>query len=164
VNLAPNDVIVIDGTTPERREVVTVLAIAGPSAPTQAVTVTLAVPLAVAHAQGTIVRTASIAPAGAIDAIGTDAISGDTTMLLATATTLTAPGFVSIDDGVTNTEYHWLAPYVVTSDPDGFYRLPPLSRVAQITLEAQQAPYTSVPRTVSLSYSVREQFVDLVVT
>lgn len=165
VNLAAGDTIVIDDSDPGLREVVTVTAVTGPSSPTQPVMVTFAFPLAVAHARGVVVRKATISVTGTTDAIDTNAIAGDATVLLGSATTLSVAGFVSIDGGgATATEYHWLTPYSVSSDSDGYYRMPPLSRVAQLSIEADQAPYTAVPQTLSPNYAVREQIVDLVVT
>lgn len=168
VNLMAGDTIVIDDADPAYpglREVLTITSMTGPSSPVQPVTATLAFPLAVAHARGAVVRKATVAVLGPSDAISTDAVAGDVTVLLSSATTLSAAGFVSITGGGPVTaEYHWLSPYTVTSDSDGYYRMPPLSRVAQVTLEGEKAPYTSVPQTLSPNYAVREQLVDLVMT
>ncbi len=164
VGIVAGDVIVLDDGDPERREVLTVSSISGPSDPLQPATLTLAFPLAVPHARGVIVRHATVTPLGATDSVNVDAIVGDTTVLLASANTLGAATFVAVDGGTAGTEYHWLTPYTVTSDAAGYYRLPPMSRVAQLSVQAELAPYTSVPRTLSPTYTVREQSVDLLVT
>ena len=160
-NLSVGDVVAIDEVDAERREHLVIAAIDGATSPAQAATLTLAYPLAVSHARGCTVRTATVSAPGPARALAIDAIAGDTTLLCASVAGLSAPTFVEIDaGGGSEKEYHWLRPYIVTSDANGDYQLPPMSRVAQITVEAHHPPDPAVSRTVAPLYPAREQYLD----
>jgi hypothetical protein len=72
---------------------------------------------------------------------------------------------IEIDDGTGDPEYHTLTLYRATSDADGQWRLPPLSRVSQVQLTASHATATPPqPWNASVEYPRREQRIDVVFT
>lgn len=164
IGIGAGSTLAIDESDDERLEILPLATVTGSTNPTQAATATLVHPLARSHARNARVRQVTITvPGGApVDGIGIDAIAGDTTLLLTSGSTLGAATFVQISGGGA-TEYHKWSAYTVTSNGAGYYRLPPLSRVAQVTIEAQHPLLTSLPLTISPNYAVREQVVDLLV-
>jgi hypothetical protein len=163
LGLNPSGIVMIDDGDPGLLELVRITAITGASDPALPATIAVAHPLARSHSMRAVVRPVAIALQAPMDTLAVDAITGDTTLLLASSNTLGGPAFVEVSGGPNGLEYHALTPYTTTSNADGYYRLPPLSRVAQLSLEAQQLPFVPVPRTISPNYSVREQIVDLIV-
>jgi len=67
---------------------------------------------------------------------------------------------VSIDDGVLAIEYHSVSYFTATTVAGGFYRLPPLSRVAQLNLQANNGTL-SPPLTFVPDYADEENKVDI---
>jgi hypothetical protein len=159
-NVSVGDVIAIDEGDINRREHLVVTAIEGASSPAQPAIVTLAHPLAVSHARGAVVRKAIVSDQGPTRAVSVDAIPGDVTLFCASIVGMTTPTFVEISGGSSEKEYHWLRPYDVASDANGDYQLPPISRVAQIAIEAQHPPDEAVVYTVGPLYPAREQYVN----
>jgi hypothetical protein len=157
--VAPN-VLGIDVGDPDRAEWVAIKSIAGATSDALPATVTLEHQLARTHAAGAPAHGIAVGAPTASRALGVAAIRGDTT-LFTTALGALASGTVEIDDGVAPPEYHRLARYEATSDADGQWRLPPLSRVAQLTIVATHAVNTTPIRTVTLEYPRREQRLDL---
>ncbi len=123
-------------------------------------TITLAHPLAVAHASGTIVQKAAISSPGPTRAFAVDAIVGDSTVFCTSVAGLGTTTILEVSGGPSEKEYHLLRPYSVTSDMNGDYQLPPLSRVAQVTVEAQHAPDPSIVQTIGPAYPAYEQYVN----
>jgi hypothetical protein len=161
--LAANDVLGIDEMHPSRAEWVVVQSIAGAVSDAEPAVATLAFPLARSHAAGAAAHpTVVSAPAGA-QPLALAAIAGDTTLLLAGLGGITSSA-VEIFGGVAKPEYHLLSLYEIVTDTAGQWRLPPLSRVVQLTLTATHAIFTSLPRTVTVEYPRREQRLDLAFT
>jgi hypothetical protein len=70
---------------------------------------------------------------------------------------------VEVTGGTAAAEYHWAAVYSITSDPDGYYRLPPVHRIAQIQLHADNAAEpTPLTLPVTLDWGRSELVLDLV--
>jgi len=67
---------------------------------------------------------------------------------------------VEIDDGVAPPEYHLVAQFSTTTDADGFYRLPPLNRVGQLELTADDGVAPAVRQTVIPNYELIQNTVD----
>ena len=59
-------------------------------------------------------------------------------MFLDALTGLAATNQIEIAGGPQPDEYHNLLSFAVTSDADGYYRLPPLNRVAQLEIHAEK--------------------------
>jgi hypothetical protein len=66
-------------------------------------------------------------------------------------------GVVEIGGGVEPIEYQTATQYTTTSDADGFYRLPPLSRVASVKLQTPALTLVMSP-----DYGRHDNLVDLV--
>jgi len=74
---------------------------------------------------------------------------------------------VRISGGAVPDEYHSLSRFSVTSDADGYYRLPPLSRVALVKLSARKkiGPQTfAAELEFRPDYALRENRLDLTLT
>jgi hypothetical protein len=136
VNLAAGDIVVLDESDPERTELLVVQAVVGASTDVQPATVTLAYPTALAHVAGTLVRRVTPQPAGANNQLTRDCIAGDTCAFLDGLADLAAAAAVELTGGGGAAEYHLVRRFNATSDADGYYRLPPLARVAQVELRA----------------------------
>ena len=81
-------------------------------------------------------------PPGADRLFATDAIAGDTTIFVNSLAGLITANQVEVSGGAPVNEYHNLQRYHATSNADGYYRLPLLSRVAQVRLEASDGVHT----------------------
>jgi hypothetical protein len=158
--LAANGVLGLDEADPSRAEWIVVQSIAGAVNATEPAMATLAFPLARSHAAGAVAHPIAVsAPIGA-QPLALEAIAGDTTLLLGGLGGITSSA-VEIVGGIATPEYHRLALYETVTDIDGQWQLPPLSRVAQLTLTATHATFTSPPRTVTVGYPQPEQRLDL---
>lgn len=159
--IAANPVLGIDRPDAERVEHVVVTAV-DPSVPvTAAGTATLAYPLALAHAAGAPVVPVTPVPAGGTVNLALDAIAGDTSLILASMAGLGAPVPVEIS-GSGVREFHSAAPPIATTNGEGFYRLPPIARVAQLRMRFDFGALAPEFEIVALDYSAREQRVDVV--
>jgi len=159
--LAAGNVLIIAGDRPERVEFVQIASF--PS--TLPATVSLGQPLSFDHAAGTRVARASWLAPGASAALAQAARAADPTLLLASLMGLTAPTEAALSLGGASPPpfaWHRIAPYAVTSDGNGDYRLPPLSRVGQLTLRASAAGLTDVDVDVVPDYASGTMRVDLV--
>lgn len=160
VAIAAPNVLGIDVGDPDRAEWVVIKGIVGATSDTLPATVTLEYPLARTHAAGAPAFGVTVGAPSTSRALDVAAIRGDTT-LFTTALGAVPPGTVEVDDGVAPPEYHRLARYETTSDADGQWRLPPLARVAQLTIAATHAVNTTPVRTVTPEYPRRAQRLDL---
>jgi len=161
VGLAATNLIALDEGNADRAERVRVIAVVGAVSPLQPATITLDFPLAHPHRRGTIARRVNALAPGADVGLTLDAIPGDATAFLPAAGFPTGVA-VEVLGGAAGVEYHRLLRYQASSDADGYYRLPPISRIAQLTLQAQHAPFAPVAVTTSVNYTVRERHVDFV--
>ncbi|TGD76185.1 hypothetical protein E4634_01155 [Mangrovimicrobium sediminis] len=134
VNLAPGQLLAIEPGDPERVEYLEITQVDGASTDTQPATITLAYPLRREHALGGVaVRVVAQAP-GASNNLARHGIAGDQTVFLDALAGL-ADGTVEIS-GAGSPEYHRASLYQVSADARGFFRLPPVSRVAMLQLRA----------------------------
>jgi hypothetical protein len=144
VGLAVNDVIAIDAADPYRTEYLTIKAIFQASTPIQPARIQLTIPLQATHRFNAIVRKVTVGAAGASTPLADDAIVGDVCAFVGGVATLQPATTVSIDDGVNPIEYHAVSYFTATTVAGGFYRLPPLSRVAQLNLQANNGTLSPV--------------------
>lgn len=135
--LAPGMALAIDIDTPHATEVVVIADVSPASAPDLLVRVTLEHAAVRLHRDG--VRCAAAAPQlpTATATLSRDARAADPTVFLAAAPAFTADAWLEIDDGVAPPEYTRAAPLSATTDADGFFTLPPISRVALVRLLVQ---------------------------
>ncbi len=162
VNLAVGDILLIDANQPDLAEYVAIQTIAGGSTPTQATTITLTHPLNYSHRPHAIVRAVIPQPPGADRLFAADAIAGDTTIFLNSLAGLNTANQVEVRGGAPN-EYHNLQRYLAISDAAGYYRLPPLSRLAQIQIEATDGVHAPVRLEHQPDYSNGENRLDFTV-
>lgn len=136
-------VLVIDDSNPARRERILVTQVDTSSSADQPAWVTLAFPVAHTHLEGARCRVATAAGSGAIHNLVRAAIPGDETAFTSGLGGIATGDVVEIDDAAGPREYHGTALYRGTSDADGYFRLPPIARVAMVLLHAQRALLTS---------------------
>lgn len=137
VNLNPGDLLAIDVDDPAVTEYLAIAAIDGASNPENAARVSLDWPLAYRHRKDVTVRPVQVAAAGADNDLGVDARAGDSCLFLDTFNDLDPGEVIEVDDGASR-EFHRYDRFTVDTDGDGFFRFPPLQRVAQIDLRARE--------------------------
>ncbi len=160
VGLAINDVIAVDADDPYRTEFMTIKAIFPASTPNQPARIQLTIPVQATHRFNVPVRRVTVGAAGSSTPLTDDAIVGDVCAFVGSAATLQPATTVSIDDGVLAIEYHSVSYFTATTVAGGFYRLPPLSRVAQLNLQANNGTL-SPPLTFVPDYADEENKVDI---
>jgi hypothetical protein len=136
IGLAINDVLAVDGDDPNRTEYMTIKAIFAASTPDQPAKIQLTYALQTTHRFNAPVRKVNLGAAGASTPLSADAIVGDVCAFVGSVATLQPATTVKVSDGTNPDEYHAASYFVTTTDALGFYRLPALSRVAQLNLEA----------------------------
>lgn len=144
VGLAINDVIAIDAVDPYRTEFMTIKAIFPASTPIQPAQVQLTIPVQAAHRFNATVRKVTVGAVGASTPLTDNAIAGDVCAFVGSVATLQPAATVAIDDGMNPIEYHSVSYFTATTVAGGFYRLPPLSRVAQLNLQANNGTLSPV--------------------
>ena len=132
----------------------------GPADPTRPATVVFDTAFAFDHRAGALVQRTTPQPLGGNRAFAIDAIPGDSTVFLASLGGLAAGVVVRVADGLAPSEYHDLRLFSTTSDTDGYYRLPPISRVAQLQLRADSGTLTPVTTEFRPDYRLRENRLD----
>jgi hypothetical protein len=160
-NLNPGDLLGFETSRPDRVEYVTVAAVHAGAVNNEPATVTLTYPLALAHEEGTqTVRATPQLPA-ATNALTRDGVPGERVAFLTALAGLATDVVVEIGGGA-SVEYQTARLYQTTSDPDGFYRLPPLSRVASIKLHADFGALPPQEPVMSPDYHRYENFLDVI--
>jgi hypothetical protein len=162
VSLAAGTILLIDASEPDLIEFMAIKSIAGVGTADQPCTASLFQPLAFEHRSNALVLRANpLGPAPPAKLISVAARAGDTCVFLKSTGGLTAE--VEVSGGSAN-EYHRVSIFSVVSDADGYYRLPPLSRVAQLVIEGKKTvgPKTFTAKTeFRPDYSKRENSLDL---
>lgn len=143
VGLSINGLLIVDVTDPDRLEHLLISDIDPSSSPDQACWITLAHPLAFGHRQGSRCQPATLGLAGPLVHLAQDAIPGDVTIFPASMAGLGDKITVEINSGVGPAEYHKARLYRIDSDAGGFFRMPPLHRVAMILIHAERLGLTS---------------------
>ena len=147
-------------SAPERWEFVTVLSVVGGSTVDQPATVTLTYPVRDEHAPGTDVIRVTPQAAGADIALGLDATEGDSCVLLTAMGAIVPATVVELHGGPTAAEYHQVSRFDTVSNAEGFYRLPPISRVAQMEIEVDDGVHAPQTHIVAPDYALPENRVD----
>jgi hypothetical protein len=142
-SLAVGDLVVLGLDDPEAEEIVAVTGLPGAAGIEDAATVVVAHPLARPHRAGTRARPAELAPPPAVATpFVRDGLVGDRTLALAAVPGAWASGdLVEIFGGPADPEYHRLGLYRTQTDIFGDWRMPPLHRVARLTLSANRADF-----------------------
>lgn len=139
-NLGGGTILWIDANDPDISEYLAIHSIDGGSSATQPARVRLDLPLAHPHRRNAVVRRTSPPTLGAQKQFAQAAIAGDTCIFLNDITGLNVVNEVQVTGGPNPAEYHSRRLFSVISDSQGFYRLPPLSRVAQVEITAEKPP------------------------
>jgi hypothetical protein len=173
VGLNPGTLLRFAPADPDRAEVLPVRLIDGVAAPSPApaspVVVTLAHPLAGPHAVRTQVEVVT-AVAGAAQGFDFDAEPADRCILVSALGGLGAAGWIRLEGGgpappaPPAPEFHRPALPQATTGPDGYFRLPPLDRLATVRVRAAGAGLTPVERDVSLGAGPSERQLDFVLS
>jgi hypothetical protein len=161
VNLAAGQVLGIETDHSEQVEYLEITAIEGASTETQPAIVSLAYPVQKRHREGvSVVRVNPQAP-GSSNSFAREAIPGDQSIFLDALTDIT-DSTVEISGGGA-AEYHRVHLYSVLSDADGYFNLPPISRVAMMQLRAiHGGPLADVETIFSPDYEQIGNTLDLV--
>jgi hypothetical protein len=161
--LSPGDLIAIDVFDPERAEFHAIETVPTGSQ-AQSGRLGLAIPLQRAHRNGARLQKANTPnKSGAMYRLKEDARVGESCLFLDQLKILKTAHYVSIRDNSKNPpEYHSVQFYTGESNSQGYYRLPPLSRVAQVELEASYKKLKAVKVVFSPDYSQTENQVDFI--
>ncbi len=155
VGVVPGTILAFEPSRPDRVEYVAVTNVAGASTADQPATVTLAHRLHLDHEEGTDVEVRAPQPPAAANLLDRDGVRGDQVAFLAGMAGMTA-GVVEIGGGAAP-EYQTASLYETMSDGDGYYRLPPISRVASVKLQTPALTLVTSP-----DYGRHDNLVDLV--
>jgi hypothetical protein len=157
--LAPNDVVAIDSGDPAVTEFIEIQSIAKSVADNLPATITLAYPLIFTHGRNA--HKVTFQPPGLLTTLAQDAIAGDCCAFLTTPANLGVSPFAQFQGGA-SPEYHRATNFTVMCDSAGFFRLPPLSRVAQCKLKGLDGAHSEVDLIVCPDYSPAPTPVDFV--
>jgi hypothetical protein len=145
--LAAGDVVGVDAADPDRREWIEVVAIEGPQDPASPAVAVLRFPVRAAHSLGALVqRIPAPAPAPALSQTTADALAGDRTLFVTTLAGLPAGQPVRIAGGAAAPEFQVADRYDVTTDAQGFARMPALTGVAGIEVAASSGALAATVR------------------
>ncbi|MBN1439674.1 MAG: hypothetical protein JW929_09715 [Anaerolineales bacterium] len=162
LNLTPGEILLLDAQAADRSEHLAILSVEGGSTPEQEAVITLEHPAAYAHRKSTVVRRVSAVSAGPANNLSDAAIPGDAVVFLGGVNGLSTAGHIRLSGGGA-AEFHRFRPYATVSGAAGYFRLPPLSRVAWVELEADDGVHPAVKTVVSPDYQLCENVVDLVI-
>jgi hypothetical protein len=138
LGLAAGNILLIDAEQPDLAEFIAIHSLPTTAPADQPTIVTLDHPLILSHRRGAVVRQINPQAPGASRNITEDAQSGDSCVFLSDLTGLSGAAEVEITGVPGPDEYHKVMQFTVTSDADGYYRFPPLSRVAQLEIHAEK--------------------------
>lgn len=138
VNLAAGHIVAVDLNNADLLEYIEVESVAGATTAGQSATVTLAYPLKKGHRQGIPVLRVNpeSPPASSTNNFIRDAIPGDQTVFL--------NSLADIDNstveifGTGSPEYHRVSLHRAVADAEGYFRLPPISRIALMKFRAHR--------------------------
>jgi hypothetical protein len=160
--ISSGDILAIDAQDPERTEYISINTVTGASTDDQPALITLDAPLRSVHRQGSVVHKVQFTNAGVPTLLTSDAIAGDVCLFLNSVGNLSSAPFLSLQSGGVPTEYHATGYFNAVSDAQGFFRLPPLSRVAQCGLRSHDGAHTDLSVTYTPDYSQEVSRIDFV--
>jgi len=140
INLNVGDVLCLEPGRAELIEYIEIAAIDSSTSVEQPALVTLAYPTRKLHLDGRVCVRADLQALGGVanNALALDAYENDQTLFLAALDDIDDSS-LEIFDGVNPPEYHAVNLYSVLSDSEGFFRLPPVHRIAQMSIRASRA-------------------------
>jgi len=132
------DILLIDADDAELAEFIAIKTVPVTSSPDQPTLITLDYPVIRTHRRNRVVQQVLPLPLGAQRQFTVNAIIGDTCVFLDGSAGLAAAHEVQVNGPPGPDEHHELMRFSVLSDANGYYRLPPLSRVAQVEVHAEK--------------------------
>ena len=138
----------------ERSELIQISAIQATLAADEPTWITLAHAVARSHRDGARCTAATPQPAAAVNALARGGLPGDPTVFLAAAPLMADGAMVEIDDGAAPPEYQRVARYATSTNADGYFRLPPIARVALLRLLVQHAAVADAHPVVSVDQTL----------
>ena len=169
--LSAGNILLIDADQPDLAEFIAIKTVPVTSAADQPTFITLDYAVLHAHRRGAVVKQVVPQLAGPQRQFTVTANVGDTCVFLDALTGLAIAREVQLTGPPRPTgppdEYHTLRNFSVTSDADGYYRLPPLSRIAQLELHAVKmvsGQTFTTTTTFRPDYRQRENRLDLTLT
>lgn len=160
--IAVGDVLAIDTQDEERTEYLTIKSLAGASTDAQPATITLDTPLRFVHRSGAISHKVQFANVGVVTHLTRDATAGDACLFLNGIGNLGGATLISAQTAGKPTEYHAVSYFNAISDPQGFYRLPGLSRIAQCAFRSHDGAHADINVTFSPDYTEQINRVDFI--
>ena len=136
--LAAGGVLQIDAGQPDLGEFIEIESVPTTSAPDQPTLISLNQRLMQSHRRDAVVKLTQPQLPGTPRVFTVDATTGDTSIFLDNLTGLASGQMVQIIGLAGKDEFHEVRTYSVLSDANGYYRLPPLSRVAQVEIHAEK--------------------------
>jgi hypothetical protein len=164
INLNPGDILAVDAPNADRVEYLTIQTIAPATTPTSVSNITLTHAMATEHRRDVVVRRVLPQAPGFSNPFSRNAQAGDTCVFLNSMTNLAAANVVEISGAAGDpVEYHSISRFTTTSDANGYFRLPLLSRVAQLDIQADDGGvHPTQSRTLVPNYEERENRVDFI--
>jgi len=152
LGIAAGTVLVIDRDDPMRVEAIELALVDTSSTPDQPALATLAHPAKRLHRDGVICTAGTPqAPQNPTTFARAGGVA-DPVAATAAAPAFAAGAFVEINDGVATREFQRIGRYETAADAAGFFRLPPLARVAFIRLRVQHAGFTDAQPLIAIDY------------
>jgi hypothetical protein len=148
--LAAGGDLMIDSTDAVRTEVVKIARVEATPAPDLPSLITLEYACTSLHREGCVCVGVTPQAPSAPTTLARSAIAGDRVGFTAAAPAFADGAFIEIDDGVVPHEYQRVGLYRTTTDPNGYFRLPPIARVALVRLRVQSAGLTDAQPIVTL--------------
>lgn len=135
--------LIVDRNDSVRRERILIDEVEMDSTDDQPAWVRLTHPLAHTHLDEAFCQPANLLPAGVPNSLIRAAIPGDETVFLNALAGLVSGDTVEVDDSGGKPEYHEVEHYREVSDGNGYFHLPPIARVAMVTLHAERVGLVS---------------------
>jgi hypothetical protein len=163
LGLAVGDIVLIDAEDSSLSEFIAIKTVSSAAPAEQPTAVTLDHRAIRGHRRGALVRRVDLQPPGSNRQFTVDGLFSDSCVFLDDVSGLVAGQEVEISGGPAPVEHHRVMNFSVVSDADGYYRLPPLSRLAQLEIHAEKtvgAQTFQMTRTFRPDYRQRENQLD----
>jgi hypothetical protein len=158
----PSSVLRIDADESSVVEHISITGVSGLGALDEPGRVSLAHAPINSHRRGAHLQRVAPQPAAPAKAFTDAAMAGDTCVYLSDLAGLAAAGTAVVSGGPTTAEFQQISTFAVTSDADGYFQLPPLSRVAQVAINASAPALTPIKFDFQPDYTQSENWVDIV--
>ena len=158
----PYSVLRIDAGTPEATEYIGLAGAGGLGGANEAGRVALDHALRMPHRRDALMQLVAPQPAAVPKFFADAGAPGDTCVFLSDIAGLDTADTVAITGGAAPREYQRVRTFTAVSDADGYFQLPPVSRVAQIRLAASAPALPAVTIEFQPNYSQRGNWLDIV--